>query len=50
MVSVFAEVEGRENVECFINMAKYLIIDKWHVGMIYVKDAEQIIITAVKIV
>ena len=31
-------------------MAKYLIIDKWHVGMIHVDDPERIIITAAKIV
>lgn len=26
----FATVEGRENVICFRNMAKYVINEKWH--------------------
>jgi len=26
----FAEVEGRDNVLCFKNMARYIINDKWH--------------------
>ena len=53
MVSVFfAEVEGRENVVCFKNMAKYLINDKWYVGKRddIEDEAERIVVTAAKIV
>ena len=29
----FAEVEGRDNVVCFKNMAKYIINEKWYSGL-----------------
>ena len=49
---LFAEVEGRENVVCFRNMAKYLINDKWYVGKRddIEDEAERIVVTAAKIV
>ena len=53
MMSVFfAEFEGRENVVCFRNMAKYIINDKWYTGKKenIEDEAERIVVTAAKII
>lgn len=48
----FAEVEGRSNVLCFKNMAKYIINDKWHSERndSIEDEVERIIIAAAKII
>ena len=47
----FANVEGRENVVCFRNMAKYIINEKWHSSRTSTEDeAEWIVTTAAKII
>lgn len=48
----FAEVEGRGNVVCFKNMAKYIINEKWYSEKkANIEDeAERIVITAAKII
>ena len=48
----FAEVEGRGNVVCFKNMAKYIINEKWYSEKkADIEDeAERIVITAAKII
>ena len=48
----FAEVEGRGNVVCFKNMAKYIINEKWYSDKkANIEDeAERIVITAAKII
>ena len=48
----FAEVEGRSNVVCFKDMAKYIINEKWHSEKkANIEDeAERIVITAAKII
>ena len=47
----FANVEGRENVVCFRNMAKYIINEKWHSSRTSMEDeAEWIVTTAAKII
>ena len=48
----FAEVEGRGNVVCFKNMAKYIINEKWYSDKkANIEDeAERIVITTAKII
>ena len=47
----FANVEGRENVVCFKNMAKYIINEKWQSSRDSMEDkAEWIVSTAAKII
>ena len=47
----FANVEGRENVVCFKNMAKYIINEKWQSSKNSMEDkAEWIVSTAAKII
>ena len=48
----FAEFEGRENVVCFRNMAKYIINDKWYTGKKenIEDEAERKVVTAAKII
>ena len=49
---IFAEVEGRDNVVCFRNMAKYIINEQWYLGKKdnIADEAERIVVTAAKIV
>lgn len=47
----FAQVEGRNDVVCFKNMAKYIINDKWHSSRNTMEDkTEWIVSTAAKII
>jgi len=47
----FANVEGRENVVCFRNMAKYIVNEKWQSSKSSIEDkAEWIVRAAAKIV
>lgn len=47
----FANVEGRENIVCFKNMAKYIITEKWQSSRSSIEDeAAWIVSTAAKII